>query len=142
MPGHSLDTLAHDPKRVLGQVDQDRPRLRHGVLAQARRARGYGEGHVQPQPRLGTLGSAADHTHRVGAPELFHQPTLRELIARNLAHTHHRKHLICINGHRHTFTFFLSAGRACPRLIDLQVALLVKLRDFVRHADRPGAHPP
>ena len=111
MPGHSLDPLAHSPQRVLSQVDQNRSRLRHGILAQTRRARGYGEGHVQPQPRLGALRSAADHAHRVGAPKLFHQPTLRELIAGKLGHTHHRKHLLATRRHRHTFAFFFSAGR-------------------------------
>ena len=69
------------------------------------------EGHVQPQPGLGALGGAADHTHRAGAPELFHQPALGALLAGNLPHAHHRKHLIRTHGHLHTFTFFLSAGR-------------------------------
>jgi len=111
MPGHSLDTLAHSPQRVLSQVDQNRSRLRHSVLAQARRARGYRKGHVQPQPRLGALRSAADHAHRAGAPELLHQPTLRELFARKLGHTHYWKHLLATRRHRHTFAFFFSAGR-------------------------------
>ena len=111
MPGHSLDPLAHDRQRVLGQVDQNRPRLRHGVLAQARRAGGYGEGHVQPQPRLGALGGATDHTNRAGAPEPFHKPALGARLAPDLPHAHDRKRLIRTHGHLHTFAFFLSAGR-------------------------------
>src|SRR5208282_4024879 len=111
MPGHSLDALAHDQKRVLGQIDQNWPWLRHGVLAQARRAGGYREGHVQPQPRLGALGGAADHANRPGSPEPFHQPALGALLAFNLAHAYHWKCLICTRGHLHTFAFFLSAGR-------------------------------
>jgi len=113
MPGHSRDTLAHDQKRVLGQVDQNRTRFRHGILAQARRARGDAEGHVQSQPRLGALGGPANHADRPGAPELFHQPSLGARLAGYLSHAHHRKHLIGTHRHRHTFTFFLSAGREC-----------------------------
>ena len=59
-----VDPLAHGRQRVLRQVHQNRSWLRHGVLAQARRARGYTQGDVQPQPRLGTLGSATDHADR------------------------------------------------------------------------------
>ncbi len=81
MPGHSRDPLAHDRQRVLGQVDQDRPRLRHGVLAQARRAGGHREGHVQSQPCLGALGGTADHADRRRAPEPFHKPALGALLA-------------------------------------------------------------
>ena len=57
MPGHSLDALSHDRQRVLSQVDQDRTRLRHDVLAQAGGAGGHTEGQVQPQSGLGALGS-------------------------------------------------------------------------------------
>ena len=113
MPGHARDAFPHDQQRVLGQVDQDRTRLRHGVLAQARRARGHAQGHVQPQPRLGALGGAADHTHRTCAPEPFHQPALGVLLAGDLPHPHHGKHFIRSHRHLHTFTFFLSAGRGC-----------------------------
>jgi hypothetical protein len=33
LPGHARDTLTHDRRRVLGQVDQDRTCLGNGVLA-------------------------------------------------------------------------------------------------------------
>jgi len=113
MAGHSRDAFAHDQERVLGQVDQDRPRLRHGVLAQARRASRYAQGHVQPQPCLGALGGATDHTHRTGAPQPFHKPALGTLLAGNLPHAHDRKRLIRTHRHLHTFTFFLRTGRDC-----------------------------
>ena len=113
MPGHSRDAFAHDRQRVLGQVDQDRPRLRHGVLAQARRAGGHARGHVQPQPGLGAFGGAADHAHRVApqSPSTSQRWALSSLgisptrtTGSTLVHTHR---------HLHTFTFFLSAGREC-----------------------------
>ena len=135
MPGHSLDPLAHDRQRVLGQVDQDRPRLRHGVLAQARRAGGHGEGHVQPQPGLGALGGTADHAHRAARPRALPPASAGSLSALEISPTRTTgSDLLSSHGHRHTFAFFLSAGRGVPRLIDLQVTLLVKLRDLVRHA--------
>ena len=111
MPGHSLDALADDRQRVLGQVDQDRPWLRHRVLVQASRTSGYGEGHVQTQPGLRALGGTADHTNRTGAPELFHKPTLAAWFAFNLTHAHHRKRLFPTRWHFHTFAFFFCAGR-------------------------------
>ena len=113
MPRHSLNSLAHDRQRVLGQIHQNWPWLRHGVLAQTRRASGYGESHVQPQPCLGTFGGAADHTNRACAPELFHKPALGVVLALNLAHTHYRKRLVSIQRHLKALTFFLIAGRDC-----------------------------
>ena len=110
--GHPLDALAHDRQCILGEVNQRRSRVRHGVPAQARRTSGHGEGQVQPEPGLGALGGAADHADRVGAPELFHEPARAARFAFDLPHAHHRKHLIHIHRHHHNFTFFLSAGRA------------------------------
>ena len=74
MPGHPLDPLPHYRQRILRQIDQDRTRLGHGVLAQACRAGGHREGQVQPQPGLGAFGGTADHTHRRIAREPFHKP--------------------------------------------------------------------
>jgi hypothetical protein len=42
MPRPAFDASAHH-RRVLGQVEQDRPGLRQGVLAQACRGRGAGK---------------------------------------------------------------------------------------------------
>src|SRR5208337_621598 len=123
MPGHARDAFAHDQKRVFGQVDQDRTRLRHGVLAQTRRASGHAQGHVQPEPCLGAFVGATDHTYRPCAPEPFHEPALGVVLAGDLPHAHHGKQFICTHwylhtftrthGHLHTFTFFLGAERGC-----------------------------
>jgi hypothetical protein len=58
MTGHSLNPLAHDRQRVLGQRDQHRTRLGHGVLAQARRAGGHRDRQIQPQPCPPEAGSS------------------------------------------------------------------------------------
>ena len=113
MPGHSRDAFTHDRQCVLGQVDQDRPRLRHGVLAQARRAGRHAQGHVQPQPGLGALGGTTDHADGRRTPEPFHKPALGVLLALDLPHTHDRKRLLNRYVYHHALTFFLITGREC-----------------------------
>ena len=57
----SLDALAHNRQRVLGQVDQDRPRLRHGVLSQAHRAVATLKAMSSPSMSSRTLGRHRSH---------------------------------------------------------------------------------
>ena len=52
----------------------------------------------------------------------------------DLAHAHHRKQLICSSRASSHLHFLLERGARVPRLKDLQVTLLVELRDVVRHA--------
>ncbi len=131
MPCHSFHALPHDRQRVLGQVDQDRPRSRDGVPAQASRAGSHAQGKVQPQPSLRALGSAADHAHRQSAPQLFHQPAWGAVFLRDLSDPHHRKRpltavpacrvpacgwlvprcLVQVSRHRQALAFFFAAGR-------------------------------
>ena len=113
MPSHAGNAFAHDRQCVFGQVDQNRPRLGYGVLAQARRAGRHAQGHVQPQPGLRAFGGSADHADGRRTPEPFHQPTLGVLLARDLSHTHDRKRLLnrCLD--HHALTFFLTTGREC-----------------------------
>ena len=111
MPGHALDALADDRQRVLGQVDQDRARLRDGVAAQAGRAGGHAEGQVQPQPGLGALRRPADHADRRGAPQLFHQPGLSAAFAGDLCDAQDRKRRVGVDQPCQALAFFLEAAR-------------------------------
>ena len=111
MPSHSFDAISHDWQCVLGQIDQHRPRLRDGVLAQAGGAGGHAQGQVEAQPGLRAFGGAADHPDRRATPELFDKPVLGVVLAGDLSDAHDGKWLFTFNGHLQTFAFFFEAAR-------------------------------
>ena len=111
MAGHARHPLADHRQGILGQVDQDRPGPRDRILAQAGRAGGHAQGHVQPQPGFGALRRAADHAHRRFAPKLLDQPALRLVLATDLSHPDHGKRLVAFRDHRQALPFFFAAGR-------------------------------
>ena len=111
MPGHALDALPHDRQGVLGQVDQDRPRLRDAVAAQAGRAGGDTQGQVQAQPRFGALGRSADQADGGSPPQRLNQPALRAVLAGDLRHADDGQRGFGWLRHLQTLAFFLPVGR-------------------------------
>jgi len=112
VPRHSLDAFADDRQCVLGQVDEDRPGLRHGIFSQTRRAGSHAQGHIESQPGLRALGRTTDHADRTVAPKLLNEPAPRVLFEGNLPDTHNRKRLVTFYAHLHALALFFDAVRA------------------------------
>jgi hypothetical protein len=70
----SQETLLHGLGAILGEVEENGPGIVDGEATEARSRGSDGEGEIECQPALATLGCAANDSHTGASPEGFDEP--------------------------------------------------------------------
>lgn len=85
----TLDSLPDHGGGVFSEVDEGGAFALHLEVSEARRSRGDAEGEVESEPGFAALGRAADDSHGLLPPEIFYEPSLREVLYRDVSDAPH-----------------------------------------------------
>jgi hypothetical protein len=75
MGADAFEASADDVQGVFGSVEEDSAFARDGKVSQARRAGGDGDGHIEDEEALATLGFASDDADGLVGPEALDEPS-------------------------------------------------------------------
>jgi hypothetical protein len=75
MGADTFEASADDVQGVFGSVEEDSAFARDGKVSQARRAGGDGDGHIEDEEALATLGFASDDADGLVGPEALDEPS-------------------------------------------------------------------